>query len=112
MHNETASNLALLIFGLLILLLGFLLGTMLNYFSWADTQNQKLNIAFKYIYKKPINAKEFAIENQISLAKAKTFLDDKLHEFGGITLNKNDDIEYHIAIGNALNEIIEKPLSF
>ena len=112
MNNGIGQIFVLLFTGVPFLLLGLYIGATIESFSWADTQNQKLNKAFKCIYKKPISTKKFAVENEISLAKAKTFLDDKLHEFGGITLNKNDDIEYHIAISNALNEIIEKPLSF
>ena len=103
MHNEAAFNLGLLFFGSLVLFLGFLLGTMLNYFSWADTRNQKLNMAFKYIYKKPISAKEFAIENYISLKQSKQFLDDKLLEFGGIVVTQNGDNEYHFDISKFLN---------
>lgn len=90
--------------GIPTLLLGFLLGTWLAYFSWADTRNKKLDIDFKYRYKKPITAKEFAIENCTSLKQSKRFLDDKLLEFGGIVVPKNGDSEYHFDISVFLNE--------
>ena len=91
------------------LLLGFLLGTWLAYFSWADTRNKKLDIDFKYRYKKPISAKEFAIENCISLKQSKQFLDNKLLEFGGIVVSQNGDSEYHFDISGFLtgNDEIE-----
>lgn len=78
------------------LLLGLFIGVTIEYFSWSDTQ--ELNRDFKYRYKKPISAKEFAIENYISLKQSKKFLDDKLLEFGGIVVPKNGDSEYHFDI--------------
>lgn len=98
MNYEINQVFALLFLGLPVLLLGFLFGTWLEYFSWSDTKNKNLNIAFKYIYKKPISAKEFAIENCISLKQSKKFLDDKLLEFGGIVVPQNGDSEYHFDI--------------
>ena len=103
MNNEINQTFALLFLGVPTLLLGFLLGTWLDYFSWADTRNKKLDIDFKYRYKKPISAKEFAIENYISLKQSKKFLDNKLLEFGGIVVPKNGDSEYHFDISGFLN---------
>jgi hypothetical protein len=90
--------------GIPTLLLGFLLGTWLAYFSWADTRNKKLGIDFKYRYKKPISAKEFAIENCTSLKQSKRFLDNKLLELGGIVVSQNGDSEYHFDISGFLIE--------
>ena len=104
MNNEITPILGWLLFpGLPILLIGFLLGTWLDYFSWADTKNKKLDTDFKYRYKKPISAKEFAIENYISLKQSKKFLANKLLEFGGIVVSKNGDSEYHFDISGFLN---------
>ena len=103
MNNEINQTFALLFLGVPTLLLGFLLGTWLDYFSWSDTRNKKLNGDFKYRYKKPISAREFAIENCISLKQSKKFLDDKLLEFGGIVVPKNGDNEYHFDISGFLN---------
>jgi hypothetical protein len=80
-----------------------LTGVTINYFSWADTRNKKLDTDFKYRYKKPISAKEFAIENYISLKQSKQFLDNKLLEFGGIVVPQNTDSEYHFDISGFLN---------
>ena len=79
------------------------IGVTIEYFSWVDTKNRKLDTDFKYRYKKPINAKEFAIENYISLKQSKKFLDNKLLEFGGIVVSKNGDSEYHFDISGFLN---------
>ena len=99
MNHEITPILGWLLFpGLPILLIGFLLGTWLDYFSWADIRDKELNRDFKYRYKKPISAKEFAIENCISLKQSKKFLDNKLLEFGGIVVPKNGDSEYHFDI--------------
>ena len=98
MNYEINQIFALLFLGLPVLLLGFLFGTWLDYFSRADTRNKELNRDFKYRYKKPISAKEFAIENCISLKQSKKFLDNKLLEFGGIVVPQNGDSEYHFDI--------------
>lgn len=66
----------------------------------ANQQKQRLYQDFKFKYKHPISAKRFAIENQVSLAEAKQFLDDKIKEFGGIVLDKNSDTEYSFDIAN------------
>jgi len=102
MINETYQIL-IFAFGVSTLLLGFLVGVTINYFSWSDTKNRKLNTDFKYRYKKPISAKEFAIENYISLKQSKQFLDNKLLEFGGIVVSQNSDSEYHFDISGFLN---------
>ena len=97
MNNEIGQIFALLFIGVP------LIGVTIEYFSWSDTKNQKLNTDFKYRYKKPISAKEFAIENYISLKQSKRFLDDKLLEFGGIVVSQNGDNEYHFDISGFLN---------
>lgn len=96
MNNEIYQIFALFLIG--ALLLGLFIGVTIEYFSWSDTRNKKLNRDFKYRYKKPISAKEFAIENYISLKQSKKFLDDKILEFGGIVVPKNGDSEYHFDI--------------
>jgi len=102
MNNETYQIL-IFAFGLSTLLLGFLIGVTIDYFLWADTKNRKLDTDFKYRYKKPISAKEFAINNYISLKQSKQFLDNKLLEFGGIVVPQNSDSEYHFDISGFLN---------
>lgn len=69
----------------------------------ANNRNQRLYQSFKFKYKHPIKAKQFAVENQISLAEAKQFLEDKIKEFGGIILTKNNDTEYHFDISDDEN---------
>ena len=103
MNNESYQIFALFFIGVPTLLLGLFIGVTIEYFSWADTKNRKLDTDFKYRYKKPINAKEFAIENYISLKQSKKFLDNKLLEFGGIVVPKNGDSEYHFDISGFLN---------
>lgn len=103
MNNEIYQIFALFFIGVPTLLLGLFIGVTIEYFSWSDTKNKNLNIAFKYIYTKPISAKEFAIENYISLKQSKEFLDDKLLEFGGIAVPQNGDSEYHFDISGFLN---------
>jgi len=98
MNNEIYQIFALLFIGVPTLLLGLFIGVTIDYFSWADTKNKKLDTDFKYRYKKPISAKEFAIENYISLKQSKKFLDNKLLEFGGIVVPQNGDSEYHFDI--------------
>jgi hypothetical protein len=109
MNNETYQIFALFFIGVPTLLLGFFIGVTIEYFSWSDTKNRKLNTDFKYRYKKPISAKEFAIENYISLKQSKQFLDNKLLEFGGIVVSQNSDSEYHFDISGFLtgNDEIE-----
>lgn len=103
MNNETYQIFALFFIGVPTLLLGFFIGVAIEYFSWSDTKNRKLNTDFKYRHKKPISAKEFAIENYISLKQSKQFLDNKLLEFGGIVVSQNSDSEYHFDISGFLN---------
>ena len=103
MNHEIYQIFALLFIGVPTLLLGLFIGVTIEYFSWADTKNKKLDTDFKYRYKKPISAKEFAIENYISLKQSKKFLDNKLLEFGGIVVTKNGDSEYHFDISGFLN---------
>ena len=103
MNNEIYQIFALLFIGVPTLLLGLFIGVTIDYFSWADTKNKKLDTDFKYRYKKPISAKEFAIENYISLKQSKKFLDNKLLEFGGIVVPKNGDSEYHFDISGFLD---------
>jgi hypothetical protein len=103
MNNETYQIFALFFIGVPTLLLGFFIGVAIEYFSWSDTKNRKLNTDFKYRYKKPISAKEFAVENYISLKQSKQFLDNKLLEFGGIVVSQNSDSEYHFDISGFLN---------
>jgi hypothetical protein len=103
MNNEIYQIFALLFIGGPFLLLGLYIGMTIEYSSWADTKDSKLNINFKYRYKKPISAKEFAIENCISLEQSKEFLDNKLLEFGGIVVPQNGDSEYHFDISGFLN---------
>lgn len=98
MNNEIDQIFALLFIGVPTLLLGLYIGMTIEYFSWSDTKDSKLNISFKYRYKKPISAKEFAIENCISLEQSKKFLDDKLLEFGGIVVPENGDSKYYFDI--------------
>ena len=103
MNNKIYQIFALLFIGVPTLLLGLFIGVTIEYFSWVDTKNRKLDTDFKYRYKKPISAKEFAIENYISLKQSKKFLDNKLLEFGGIVVSKNGDSEYHFDISGFLN---------
>lgn len=103
MNYEINQIFVLLFIGLPTLLLGLFIGVAIEYFSWSDTKNKKLDTDFKYRYKKPISAKEFAIENYISLKQSKKFLDNKLLEFGGIVVPKNGDSEYHFDISGFLN---------
>ena len=89
---------------LALCLLTLILMTLLNtQKELANNQNQKLYQSFKFKYKHPIRAKQFAVENQVSLAKAKQFLEDKIKEFGGIILTKNNDTEYHFDISDDEN---------
>lgn len=103
MDNEIYQIFALFFIGVPTLLLGLFIGVTIEYFSWADIKNSKLNISFKYRYKKPISAKKFAIENCICLEQSKKFLDNKLLEFGGIVVPENGDNEYHFDISGFLN---------
>ena len=103
MNNEIYQIFALLFIGVPTLLLGLFIGVTIEYFSWVDTKNRKLDTDFKYRYKKPISAKEFAIENYIPLKQSKKFLDNKLLEFGGIVVPENGDNEYHFDISEFLN---------
>ena len=98
MNHEINEILAFLFLTLPTLLLGLFIGVTIEYFSWSDTKNRKLDTDFKYRYKKPISVKEFAVENYISLKQSKQFLDNKLLEFGGIVVPKNGDSEYHFDI--------------
>ena len=104
MNNEIYQIFAVFFIGVPTLLLGLFIGVTIDYFSWVDTKNRKLDTDFKYRHKKPISAKEFAIENYISLKQSKKFLDNKLLEFGGIVVPKNGDSEYHFDISGFLNE--------
>ena len=103
MNNEIYQIFALLFIRVPTLLLGLFIKVTIDYFSWADTKDSKLDISFKYRCKKPISAKKFAIENCISLKQSKRFLDNKLLEFGGIVVTKNGDSEYHFDISGFLN---------
>ena len=103
MNYQINEIFAFLFLTLPTLLLGLFIGATIEYFSWSDTKNRKLDTDFKYRYKKPINAKEFAIENYISLKQSKKFLDNKLLEFGGIVVPENGDNEYHFDISGFLN---------
>ena len=103
MNNEIDQIFAVFFIGGSFLLLGLYIGMTIEYSLWADTKDSKLNISFKYRYKKPISAKEFAIENCTSLKQSKRFLDNKLLEFGGIVVTKNGDSEYHFDISGFLN---------
>ena len=103
MNNEIDQIFAVFFIGVPTLLLGLFIGVTIEYFSWVDTKNRKLDTDFKYRYKKPISAKEFAIENYISLKQSKKFLDNKLLEFGGIVVPKNGDSEYYFDISGFLN---------
>ena len=98
MNYEIYQIFPLLFIGVPTSLLGLFIGVIIEYFSWSDTKNRKLDTDFKYRYRKTISAKEFAIENYISLKQSKKFLDDKLLEFGGIVVFKNGDSEYHFDI--------------
>ena len=103
MNNEIDQIFAVFFIGGPFLLLGLYIGMTIEYSSWADTKDSKLNISFKYRYKKPISAKKFAIENCISLEQSKEFLDNKLLEFGGIVVPENGDNGYHFDISGFLN---------
>ena len=52
MNSEIYQIFALLFLGVPTLLLGLFIGVTIEYFSWSDTKNRKLDTDFKYRYKK------------------------------------------------------------